>query len=188
MINKDEYFLNVAQAVSLRSKCLSRQVGAVLVRDGIIISTGYNGPPRGVPHCGFERIDYDKFDGALLSELKQRLSEKPEITRASLKHECPRSVLGYNSSEGLHLCIAAHAERNCICSAARLGVSTTVPLRDTIMYVSCEIPCKDCLIEIINAGIKEVVVIDKKYYDSVSEFLIKNSSLNIRKYIHLEEE
>lgn len=47
----DEYFLELAKLVASRSKCLSRKVGAVLVRDRMIISTGYNGPPRGAFHC-----------------------------------------------------------------------------------------------------------------------------------------
>lgn len=47
----DEYFMHIAEAVACNSKCLSRQLGAVIVRDKHIISTGYNGPPAGVAHC-----------------------------------------------------------------------------------------------------------------------------------------
>lgn len=47
----DEYFMQLARFVSSRSTCLRRQVGAVLVRDKYILSTGYNGAPRGLPHC-----------------------------------------------------------------------------------------------------------------------------------------
>ncbi len=47
----DEYFLNIAEVVSTRSTCPRRSVGAVLVRDRQILSTGYNGAPRGLPHC-----------------------------------------------------------------------------------------------------------------------------------------
>lgn len=47
----DEYFLQLAELVASRSTCLRRQVGAVLVRDERIISTGYNGAPRGIRHC-----------------------------------------------------------------------------------------------------------------------------------------
>ena len=47
----DEYFLKIAKDVSLRSTCLRRHVGAVIVRDKRILSTGYNGPPKGIPHC-----------------------------------------------------------------------------------------------------------------------------------------
>lgn len=47
----DEYFLQLAELVASRSTCLRRQVGAVLVRNERIISTGYNGAPRGLKHC-----------------------------------------------------------------------------------------------------------------------------------------
>ena len=47
----DEYFLRIAQVVSSRSTCPRRSVGAVLVRGRQILSTGYNGAPRGLSHC-----------------------------------------------------------------------------------------------------------------------------------------
>jgi dCMP deaminase len=47
----DEYYLNIALAVSQRSTCLRKHYGAVLVKNGEILSTGYNNPPRREPHC-----------------------------------------------------------------------------------------------------------------------------------------
>jgi len=47
----DEYFLGVAQAIALRADCTRSQVGAVLVKDNRIVSTGYNGAPAGAPGC-----------------------------------------------------------------------------------------------------------------------------------------
>lgn len=47
----DKYYLNICNAVASKSPCLSRQIGAILVRDKSVISTGYNGPARGIPHC-----------------------------------------------------------------------------------------------------------------------------------------
>lgn len=47
----DQYFMEIATAVSRRSTCLRRQVGAILVRDKRLLTTGYNGAPAGVPHC-----------------------------------------------------------------------------------------------------------------------------------------
>jgi len=49
--SKTEYYLNIAKAVSLRSTCLRRQYGAVIVKDDAIISTGYNGSYRGAENC-----------------------------------------------------------------------------------------------------------------------------------------
>ena len=50
-ISKDEYFMKIAEVVSLRSTCIKRSVGAILVKDSHIISTGYNGTPAGFKHC-----------------------------------------------------------------------------------------------------------------------------------------
>lgn len=47
----DEYFMNIAKATALRSNCMKRKVAAVIVKDKRIISTGYNGTPRGVTNC-----------------------------------------------------------------------------------------------------------------------------------------
>ena len=49
--SKELYYLNIAQAVALRSTCRRRKYGAVLVKDDRIISTGYNGAARGEPNC-----------------------------------------------------------------------------------------------------------------------------------------
>lgn len=48
----NEYFMKIAQLVSTRSTCLRRKVGAVIVKENQILATGYNGSPKGVPHCG----------------------------------------------------------------------------------------------------------------------------------------
>lgn len=47
----DEYYLGIARAVAVRSNCVRRQVGAVIVVDNAIIATGYNGTPVGVRNC-----------------------------------------------------------------------------------------------------------------------------------------
>lgn len=48
----DEYFMAIAQVVASRSVCLRHKIGAVVVNeDKQILSTGYNGPPRGMKHC-----------------------------------------------------------------------------------------------------------------------------------------
>ncbi|MBN1114118.1 MAG: dCMP deaminase family protein [Oligoflexia bacterium] len=46
-----KYFFEFASLASQRATCLRRKVGAVIVKDNMVVSTGYNGPPRGVPHC-----------------------------------------------------------------------------------------------------------------------------------------
>ncbi len=47
----DKYFMSIAQVVASRSTCDRKHVGAVIVRDKTILSTGYNGSIRGLPHC-----------------------------------------------------------------------------------------------------------------------------------------
>ena len=47
----DEYYLGIAKAVSMRSTYIRKHYGAVIVKNGEIVSTGYNNPPRGEPHC-----------------------------------------------------------------------------------------------------------------------------------------
>jgi dCMP deaminase len=47
----DEYFMNIARAVATRSTCSRKHVGAVVVREKVILSTGYNGSVRGLSHC-----------------------------------------------------------------------------------------------------------------------------------------
>jgi dCMP deaminase len=48
---RDEYFMQMAKLAATRSTCLRRKVGAVIVKDSHVLSTGYNGSPRGVSHC-----------------------------------------------------------------------------------------------------------------------------------------
>ncbi len=50
-VSWDEYFMNIAEQVATRSTCSRKHVGAVIVRDKTILSTGYNGSLRGAPHC-----------------------------------------------------------------------------------------------------------------------------------------
>ena len=47
----DSYFMKIAEDVATRSTCIRRQVGAVIVKDKRILTTGYNGVPSGISHC-----------------------------------------------------------------------------------------------------------------------------------------
>ena len=70
----EKFFLDLARMVSTRSTCLRRQVGAVVVRDKRILSTGYNGAPTGLAHC-------DQA-GCIREQLKVPSGERHEICRA----------------------------------------------------------------------------------------------------------
>ena len=50
-MSKDKYYLNIADAVLDRSTCLRRKYGAIIVKNDEILSTGYNGAPRGRKNC-----------------------------------------------------------------------------------------------------------------------------------------
>jgi len=89
----DDYFMTIAMAVRRRANCLGNRVGAVIVRDRRIISTGYNGTPSGLPNC---------LDGGC--------------------HRCAQRQQ-YPSGTGYDLCICVHAEQNALLAAARFGIA-----------------------------------------------------------------
>ncbi len=72
--SKDVYFSEIADLVSTRSTCLRNHVGAVIVKDGQILSTGYNGAPKGLPHC-------DELGGCLRERLGVKSGERHELCR-----------------------------------------------------------------------------------------------------------
>ncbi len=69
----DEYFMRLAYLVATRSTCTRRHVGAVIVKDKRVLTTGYNGPPRGLAHC-------DKT-GCLRENLNIPSGERHELCR-----------------------------------------------------------------------------------------------------------
>jgi len=58
----DQYFMDIVKLVSLRSTCMRRRVGAVLIKDKRILTTGYNGVPTGVNHCSESGCLRDKMN------------------------------------------------------------------------------------------------------------------------------
>lgn len=164
----DSYFLSICEAVASKSPCLSRQIGAIIVRDKSIVSTGFNGPPRGIPHCGYDRIHKDEI-------LTKFLTEE---NLAKFATTCPRKVLGYSSGTHMELCPAQHAEENAVSNAARNGASTI----GCILYLNSVIPCSKCFGTLINAGIVEIVCTECKTYDDATKFLITNSPIVIRSF------
>lgn len=90
----DEYFMNIAKVVRSRSNCTSAPKGAILVKDKRIISTGYNGTPRGIRNCN---------EGGC--------------------KRCAERTLD-KSGQKLDECTCSHAEENAIVHAAFHGIST----------------------------------------------------------------
>jgi dCMP deaminase len=82
----DEYFMKIAQVAALRSNCVKRKVGAVIVRDKRVISTGYNGTPRGTKNCyegGCPRCNSLADSGTRLDECLCSHGEENSITQAA---------------------------------------------------------------------------------------------------------
>lgn len=86
-----EYFMGIAMAVRERANCLGQRVGAVLVLQDRVISTGYNGTPAGMSNCD---------DGGC-----DRCANRAK----------------YTSGTAYDVCICVHAEQNALISAARFG-------------------------------------------------------------------
>jgi dCMP deaminase len=82
----DEYFMNIAKVVALRSNCMKRKVAAIIVKDRRVISTGYNGTPRGAKNCnegGCPRCNGMAASGTALDECLCCHGEENAITQAA---------------------------------------------------------------------------------------------------------
>lgn len=135
-VSKENYYLDIAQMVSERSTCLRRCFGAIIVKDDTIVSTGYNGAPRGRKNCS-------DLGTCMREELKIPRGERYEMCRA-LHAE-------------MNAAIAAPRERML---GATLYMCCTDPRTGEIMPNTCSCPmCKRVL---INAGIKTLIVREDK--------------------------
>ena len=131
-VDKENYYLKIAETVLERSTCLRRNYGAIIVQADEVIATGYNGAPRGRKNC----IDLGR---------------------------CTREELQIPSGQRYELCRSVHAEANAIISAARsemLGATLYLVGRNaqTGELLSDTTCCSMCRRQVINAGIKKVVV------------------------------
>lgn len=82
----DDYFINIAKVVALRSNCMKRKVAALIVKEGRIISTGYNGTPRGTKNCsegGCPRCNSFTRSGSGLEECFCSHGEENAIVQAA---------------------------------------------------------------------------------------------------------
>jgi dCMP deaminase len=82
----DEYFMNIAKVVASRSNCMKRKVAAIIVKDKRVISTGYNGTPRGTRNCnegGCPRCNSLAASGTALDECLCSHGEENAIVQAS---------------------------------------------------------------------------------------------------------
>ncbi len=135
-VSKTNYYLDIAQTVSERSTCLRRRFGAIIVKDDVIVSTGYNGAPRGRKNC---------------NELGSCYRESLGIPRGE-RYELCRALHAEQNA-----IIAASRDRML---GATLYMVCTDPKSGEILPGTSS--CMMCKRVIINAGIQKVVVRDDK--------------------------
>lgn len=135
-ITKTNYYLDIAQTVSERSTCLRKRYGAIIVKNDVIVSTGYNGAPRGRQNC---------------SEMLFCLREKMQIPRGE-RYELCRSVHAEANA-----IISASREQML---GGTLYICCTDPADGAVVPDTCS--CMMCKRMIINAGIATVIIRDTK--------------------------
>lgn len=108
----DEYFMDIASVVASRSTCDRKNVGAVIVRDRTILSTGYNGSIRGMPHCS--EVGHMMQDGHCLATIH---AEQNAIIHAA------RNGVPINAA---HLYVTASPCWSCFKSIANAGITRIV--------------------------------------------------------------
>ena len=154
-IDKENYYLDIAQTVLERSTCLRRCYGAIIVKNDEIISTGYNGAPRGRKNC----ID--------LGHCTREAMNIPSGER----YELCRSV----HAEANAIISAARSEV--------LGATLYMACRDpkTGELIPHSTSCSMCRRLIINAGIERVVIrdtpTDYRVVDVVKDWVEQDDSL-----------
>lgn len=103
----DEYFMNIADVVASRSNCTRRHVAAVIVKDHRIISTGYNGTPRGIKNCfegGCERCNSSTPSGEKLGECLCCHGEENAIVQAAYHGIAVKDGILYTTFSPCLLC------------------------------------------------------------------------------------
>jgi len=130
-ISKENYYLDIAQTVASRSTCLRRKYGAIIVKNDIIVSTGYNGAPRGRLNC---------------NEMGYCLREKMNIPRGE-RYEMCRAV----HSEANAIIAAA---RELMLGAVMCIVGISGGTEELAADIDS---CQMCKRLIINAGIDKVI-------------------------------
>ena len=135
-VSKHNYYLDIAQTVSERSTCLRRHFGAIIVKNDVIVSTGYNGAPRGRQNC---------------SDIGFCQREKLGIPRGE-RYELCRSV--HSEANAI---IAAPRDQML---GSTLYMVCTEPVTGEI--VSGTNSCMMCKRMVINAGITTVIIRDTK--------------------------
>ena len=135
-VSKHNYYLDIAETVSERSTCLRKRYGAIIVKNDVIISTGYNGAPRGRKNC---------------TDIGDCMREKMGIPRGE-RYELCRSLHAEANA------IISASRENMLGST--LYMCCTSPLDGSIIGNVCS--CMMCKRQVINAGISSVIIRETK--------------------------
>ncbi len=103
----DAYFMNIAKVVAMRSNCMKRKVAAIIVKDRRVISTGYNGTPRGARNCnegGCPRCNNMAQSGTALDECLCCHGEENAITQAAYHGTSLKGATLYTTYSPCLLC------------------------------------------------------------------------------------
>ena len=135
-VSKHNYYLDIAQTVAERSTCLRRKFGSIIVKNDVIVSTGYNGSPRGRRNC---------------TDLGICMRNKLNIPRGE-RYELCRSVHAEANA-----IISASREQMIGATLYMVGINS-----ETGELEAGTSSCMMCKRMVINAGISTVVVRDDK--------------------------
>jgi len=161
----EENYKKIAILLSELSTCARVQVGALLVKEGRIVCTGWNGVPSGERHCNeIFKEDLEKYNESL-----DYITKHPEaIVDSNNIH-----MKTYESFREKHHKFAVenelHSEQNLIAYCAKEGIS----MEGATLYITVS-PCSQCAKLLVSARIKEVKYINKYDGDSGLDFLIRN--------------
>ncbi len=161
---EDETFMAIAYAASMRSSCLKRKVGAVIVDDcGNIISSGYNEVPMAHDSC------LNEYGNCYRDKLKSEF--RSEICSLSIKEPQQKEVYDIFKKKFkiLDYCRALHAEENAIVNLARVGSGKASHLT----IYSTTFPCNLCANKIVQVRIGTVVYFEPYPMKEAKEILNK---------------
>ena len=147
MKNKHKLFADMASLVAGQSTCCRMQVGAVLVKEGRVISIGFNGVPAGQKHCE------DHFKEVYERDFAAKYASCEDFLKTKDFYDIHGEFSNNNE---------LHAEQNAILFAAKNGIAT----QGADLYIT-DSPCINCAKIIITAGIKKVLF--RKLYDRSRE-------------------
>jgi dCMP deaminase len=163
-----------------QNPCYARQVGAVIVDpvSNKIVGTGYNGPPKGVPHCD-EKEHLTHVVWPQLTQFEKDIIEfKPMtceefVSKYTKCGKCPRRLVKAVSGKRLELCSCVHAETNAIVNAAQ-------NINGCYIFCWCPLPCVECSKLIINSGIKKLYCYkEEPDYSVGSRFILEKVGIKI---------